>query len=62
MEKRVLFPTRAGNLYLLHCIQTGSVDHPTSYQVGTGGLFPRVKRLGHEVDYSLPATAKVKNV
>jgi hypothetical protein len=59
---RVLFPARVGNLYLLHCIQTGSLDHPTSYQVGTVGLFPRVKRLGHEVDFSLPADAEVKKV
>jgi len=34
--------------------QTGCRAHPTSYWLGTGGIFPRVKRPGREADH-LPA-------
>jgi hypothetical protein len=36
----------------LHVVQTGSGAHPASYPMGTGGYFPRVKRLGREGDNS----------
>jgi hypothetical protein len=30
-----------GNFYPHHRVQTGSGANPASYQIGTGGLFPR---------------------
>jgi hypothetical protein len=41
-------------------VQTGSDTHPASYSIGIWG-FPGKKRPGHEVDYSPPSSAKVKN-
>jgi hypothetical protein len=35
---------------------------PTSYPMGTGGSFPRVKRLGREADHSPPTSAEVKKM
>jgi len=36
--------------------------HPASYiQWAPGGSFPGVKQLGHEVDYSSPFSAQVRN-
>jgi hypothetical protein len=35
-----LIPSRSKIFFLLHSIQTGSVDHPASYTMGTGGSFP----------------------
>jgi hypothetical protein len=43
-----------------HHILAGSAVHPSSYPVGTGVLFLRVKWLGHESDHSSPFKAKVK--
>jgi hypothetical protein len=34
------------NFSLLHVIQTGSVVHPTSYPMGTGGSLPGGKEAG----------------
>jgi hypothetical protein len=46
----------------LHVVDTGSGAHPSSYPIGTGGLFPRgVKRPGRESDHSPPTSAEVKN-
>jgi hypothetical protein len=45
---------------LLHVVQTGSEAHPTSYPMGTGDSFPRVKRPGCEADHSPPTNAEVK--
>jgi hypothetical protein len=45
---------------LLYVVQPGSGVHPTSYTVGTGCSFPRVKLPGREADYSLPSSAEVK--
>jgi hypothetical protein len=42
-------------------IQTGSGAHPASYPVGTGGVFPGVKRPWREADNSHPTSAHVKN-
>jgi hypothetical protein len=47
---------------LLHVIETGSVGHPTSYPVGTGALFPGVKRTGLEADHSPPSNAEVRKM
>jgi hypothetical protein len=46
----------------IHIVQTGSVVHPTSYKMGTGGSFPGVKRQGREVDHSPPTSAEVKKM
>jgi hypothetical protein len=34
---------------LLHVVQIGSGTHPVSYPMGTGGLFPGVKRPHHQL-------------
>jgi hypothetical protein len=39
----VRFPTEAMDFPSSRCVQTGSVAHTTSYPVGTGGSFPRIK-------------------
>jgi hypothetical protein len=44
---------------LLHCVQSGSGDHPASYPMGTGGSFPGVKRLEREADHSHPSSAEI---
>jgi hypothetical protein len=44
----------------LHIVQTCSGVHPTSYSMGTGGSFPRVKRSGREVYHSPSTSAEVK--
>jgi hypothetical protein len=44
------------------CVQTSSGTHPASYQMGTGGSFPRGKaRPGRDADHSPPSSAEVKN-
>jgi hypothetical protein len=43
-------------------VQTGSGVHPTSYEMGTGGSFPGVKRQGREADQSTPTSAEVKKM
>jgi hypothetical protein len=44
------------------CVQTGSVAHPASYPMGTGGSFPGGKaRPGRDADHSPPSSAEVKN-
>jgi hypothetical protein len=45
-DSGVLFPSGAGNLSLLHSVQTGSGFHPASYPEDTGGFFPGLKRPG----------------
>jgi hypothetical protein len=39
----------------------GSGAHPTSYPMGTGVNFPRVKWLETEADHSPPSSAEVNN-
>jgi hypothetical protein len=41
-------------------IQTGSGAHPASSTMGTGSLFPGVKRPGRGVDHPLPSSAEVR--
>jgi hypothetical protein len=36
--------------------------HPTSYEMGTGGSFPGVKRQRREADHSPPSSAEVKKM
>jgi hypothetical protein len=47
--------------FSLHCVQTGSLAHPASYPVGTGGYIPEVKLPGREADHSPLSSDKVKN-
>jgi hypothetical protein len=57
------FESRQGKKFsLLHIVQTASGVHPTSYKMGTGGSFPRVKRQGREADHSPPTSAEVKKM
>jgi hypothetical protein len=37
-------PAEAKDFFSSLCVQTSSETHPASYQMGTGGSFPRVKR------------------
>jgi hypothetical protein len=44
------------------CVQTGSVAHPGSCTIGTGGPFPGGKaRPGRDADHSPPSSAEVVN-
>jgi hypothetical protein len=44
------------------CVQTGSVAHPASYTMGTGGSFSGAKaRPGRNVDHSTQSSAEVEN-
>jgi len=36
----VRIPAGARNFYIHHRVQTGSVTHPVSYEMGTRGSFP----------------------
>jgi hypothetical protein len=49
------------SLPILHSVQTGSGAHPGSYPMGTGSLFPGVKRLKRETHHLPPSSAEVKN-
>jgi hypothetical protein len=42
-------------------VQTLCGAHQTSYQMGTGGDFPRVKRPEREAEHSPPSSTKAKN-
>jgi hypothetical protein len=42
-------------------VQTGSEAHPASYQVGTGGISPGIKRPGCEAEHSPATSGEVKN-
>jgi hypothetical protein len=46
------------DLFLLHSIHT----HPTSYPMGNGGFFARVRWPGREADHSTPSGAEVLNI
>jgi hypothetical protein len=56
----IRFPAVAGNLSLLHRVQTGCGAHPASYPLCTGALFPGTKRPGRETDHSPPSSAQIK--
>jgi hypothetical protein len=53
-------PAEAGRS-LFQDVQTGSGAHSDSYSVGTGGVFPMVKRPGREVYHSPSSGAGVGN-
>jgi hypothetical protein len=42
-------------------LQTDSGTHSASYEIGTGGSFPGLKRPVRKSDNSLQSSAKVKN-
>lgn len=46
---------------LLQSVKTSSAAYPAAYSMGTGALFRWKKRPGHEVNYSSPCSADVKN-
>jgi hypothetical protein len=55
--------SRWGQEFLfLHLVQTCSGVHSTSYPMGTGALYPGVKRPGREADHSPPTSAEVKKM
>jgi hypothetical protein len=55
-------PTLAEDFSSSLCLQTGSVAHPASCTMGTGGVFPGGKaRSGREADHSPPPNAEVDN-
>jgi hypothetical protein len=43
-------------------VQTSAGTHPASYQVGTGGYFPEVKRPGREANLLPSSSASVKDM
>jgi len=44
-------------VYLLHCVQTGSGAHPSSYSMGNRSSYTP----GREADHLPPSSAEVKN-
>jgi hypothetical protein len=57
------FESRLGQEFsLLHVFQTGSVAHPASYPMDTGGSFLGVKLPGLETYHSPPASAEVNKL
>jgi hypothetical protein len=55
-------PAEARDFSSSLCVQTGSVAHPASCTVGTGGPFPGGKaRPGRDADHSSPSSAEVVN-
>ena len=61
LRNRVRFPEEVRDLCHLRNVQTGSVTHPASYSVGTGGaLYPVANRPGREADHLLLLSAEVK--
>jgi hypothetical protein len=55
----VRVPARAGNFSFHHRVQNGSGAHPSSYAMGTRGLF---KRPGREADHLPPSSSEIRNV
>jgi hypothetical protein len=47
-------------IFFFHVVQTGSGTHPASYPMGTGVIFPGVKRSVREADHSAPTSAEIK--
>jgi hypothetical protein len=56
----VQFPAWAGNISLLHHVQTASGAHISSYPVVKMSSFLGVKWSGSEADHSIPFIAEVK--
>jgi hypothetical protein len=46
---------------LLHSVQTGSGNHPDSFQMSTGALSPGVRQPGREAEHSPPYSVEDKN-
>jgi hypothetical protein len=44
-------PGRGDNFSLFHVVQTASGVHRASYSMGTGVLYPGIKRQGREADH-----------
>jgi hypothetical protein len=55
-------PAEAKDFSFSFCVQTGSVAHPASCTMGTGGPFPGAKaRPWRDADHSPPSSAEVVN-
>jgi hypothetical protein len=55
-------PAEAKDFSSILCVQSGSVDHPASCTMGTGGPFPGGKaRSRRDADHSPPSSAEVVN-
>jgi hypothetical protein len=55
-------PAGAKDFSSILCVQTGSVAHPASCTMGTGGPFSGGEaRLGRDADHSPPSSAEVMN-
>jgi hypothetical protein len=58
----VRFSAKAKDFFSILCVQTGSVAHPASSTMGTGGPFLGGKaRPGCDADHSSPSRAEVVN-
>jgi hypothetical protein len=63
LDNRGLIPDRRKYFSSSLFVQTGSEAHPASYPMGTGVLFPGVKRSWRrDTDHSPSFSAVVKNV
>jgi hypothetical protein len=60
-RSRVHIPVGAKDFSVFEINQIDSATCAVLYSVGTGIFSPGVKRLGREVNFSLPCSAKVKN-
>jgi hypothetical protein len=59
---QVRSPAEANDISSNLCVQSGSRAHPTSYPMGTEGLFPRGKgRPGRDAVHSPLSSAEVMN-
>jgi hypothetical protein len=55
-------PAKAEDFSSSLCVQTGSMTHPPSYSMATGGPFPGGKaRPGRVVDHLPASSVEVKN-
>jgi hypothetical protein len=55
-------PAEAEDFSSSLCVQTGSVAHPASCTMGTGGPFPGAKaRPWRDADHSPPSSAEFEN-
>jgi hypothetical protein len=62
MDDRGSIPEGAKNVSSNLCVQTGSVAHPASCPMGTGGPFPGGKaRPGRDADHAPPSSVEVWN-
>jgi hypothetical protein len=62
LDDRGSIPGRTKDFFSSLCVQTGSLAHPASCTMGTGGPFPGGKaRPGRDADHSPLSSAEVVN-